>query len=34
MVSSFGGLRRLLNTNQLTGTVPSELGAMTALTQL
>jgi hypothetical protein len=34
VVSSFGGLRRTLNNNQLTGTLPTELGAMAAMTQL
>jgi hypothetical protein len=31
VVSLFGGLRRYLNDNNLTGTVPSELEAMTRL---
>jgi hypothetical protein len=30
-VSSFGGLRRSLRGNQLTGTIPTELGKMMAL---
>jgi len=29
-----GGLRRLLSDNELTGTVPTELGAMTAMVEL
>jgi hypothetical protein len=29
-----GGLRRWLSNNELTGTVPTELGAMTAMTTL
>jgi hypothetical protein len=33
-VSSFGGLRRYLNDNQLTGTLPTELRAMTTMTTL
>jgi hypothetical protein len=33
-VSAFGGLRRGLYENQLTGTLPTELGAMTAMEQL
>jgi hypothetical protein len=33
-VSSFGGLRRFLNANQLTGTIPTELGNMTAMDEL
>jgi hypothetical protein len=34
MVSPFGGLRRILSENQLNGTVPTELGAMTRMTRL
>jgi hypothetical protein len=33
-VSSFGGLRRSLSDNQLTGMLPTELGAMTAMIYL
>jgi hypothetical protein len=33
-LSSFGGLRRALSENQLTGTLPTELGNMTAMVQL
>ena len=32
--SSFGGLRRRLSTNQLNGTLPTELGAMTKMHNL
>jgi hypothetical protein len=34
VVSSIGGLRRHLSYNHLTGTVPTELGAMTAMRSL
>jgi|AntRauMFilla1563_2_1112583.scaffolds.fasta_scaffold116568_1 hypothetical protein len=34
MVSPFSGLRRILSNNQLTGTLPTELGAMTAMATL